>query len=187
MKPTIPANPSQIDPADILHWLTDFYHSDKTCLKEAIVHLREFKNSATDYEFEMEVSSLISRLFNNQPPIQFFYPVRAYLRTFLDKPLYLSGDGSSEKNAVRINATSTPLLPRAEWAYLNGVLGKEGDAWRLVNRWQKPGENGVYQVECFEVVLADGAPMSIWFDVSIYFEAVVGVKPNQIPSEQSDQ
>jgi len=170
-----PADPTAIDPVDILRWLSDFHHADKTCLTEVINHLRQFKGHSTDYEFEKEVSSIIQRIFNNKCPMQYFYPVRAYLNTFLDKPLYLSGDGSSEKQAVRINTTSTPLLSRAKFGYLNGRFGKEEEAWRLVKRWQKPGETEFDQVECFEVALADGKSMQIWFDVSTYYRGVCGV------------
>ncbi|MDQ8192733.1 hypothetical protein QEH58_20745, partial [Roseibacillus persicicus] len=82
--------------------------------------------------------------------------------------LYGGGDGSSQEQAVVINATSSSTGIHAEYQWLEQNFGKRDEDWMIEVRRHGESDDGRY-FEAYDIKLADGTPKTIVFDISSFF------------------
>ena len=78
------------------------------------------------------------------------------------------GPGDTVENAVVITADSSFAGVEAEYAYIAGVCGERGTAWKLVSQTQFTGEDGKNFDE-ISVRLADGTTRNFYFAIDSFF------------------
>jgi hypothetical protein len=81
---------------------------------------------------------------------------------------YGGRDGSSQEQAVVINATSSSIGIHAEYQWLEKHFGKRDEDWTIERRmhgWAGDGR----AFEAYEIKLADGTLKAIFFDISSFY------------------
>jgi len=87
--------------------------------------------------------------------------------TGVSGPITTGGDGSSEEQAVIINATSSIVGIFEEYAYVERVCGKRDVDYTLQMQMQTTLNGQQYDV--LDVQMKDGTRRSFWFDITSFF------------------
>ena len=88
--------------------------------------------------------------------------------TGLSGALYAGGDGSSTKEAVVINATSSSVGVDAEHKWIESKYGTRNKDWTIEIRMHGESDNGK-SYETFNIKLANGTLKTIVFDISSFY------------------
>lgn len=84
-----------------------------------------------------------------------------------DSNLFSGGDGSSEQNAVIINATNYADGIDAEYNFIKSKYGMRGVNWKLER--QMLNENNSKKYDVMVIKLADGSKQEIYCDITSFF------------------
>ncbi len=82
--------------------------------------------------------------------------------------LFGGGDGSSQEQAVIINATSSSVGIHAEYQWLEKHFGKRDEDWTIEMRMHGGSDDG-RSFETYDIKLADGTQKTIVFDISSFY------------------
>ena len=88
--------------------------------------------------------------------------------TGVSEDLYGGGEGTSEEDAVIINATLSNTGIHAEYQWLEKQYGKRDEDWTVEIRIHGSSEDGRI-IETFSIKLADGTMKTVVFDISSFF------------------
>ena len=81
---------------------------------------------------------------------------------------YEGGDGSTVESAVIVRGAQSDLEgTAATFLWMHRHVGAKNDAWRLVTHATR--REGLRAIDTFDVILRDGTPQSIHFDVTESF------------------
>jgi hypothetical protein len=81
---------------------------------------------------------------------------------------YEGGDGSTLDGAIVVRGAGSDLEgTAATFGWMHENLGAKDEGWRLVTH--ATGSDGDRKIDTFNVVLRDGGPRRIYFDVSESF------------------
>jgi hypothetical protein len=81
---------------------------------------------------------------------------------------YEGGDGSTRDGAIIVRGAGSDLEGvAATFGWMHEHLGPKDEGWRLVTH--STGGDEVRKIDTFDVVLRDGGPRRIYFDVSESF------------------
>lgn len=78
-----------------------------------------------------------------------------------------SGVGSSEENAVLINASNSLVGIQAEYEFVQKEFGSKGTDWNLVQQSQY--NNNFKSYDILEIKLSNGSTKKIYFDITNFF------------------
>jgi hypothetical protein len=81
---------------------------------------------------------------------------------------YSGGDGTTEANAVVINAGTSMIGIPAEYAWLRNRFGERGKDWESQMHAHGSRDNGKV-IEFHEIGLADGTMQKIYFEISSFY------------------
>lgn len=81
---------------------------------------------------------------------------------------YSGGDGTTEANAVVINAGTSIIGIPAEYAWLRNRFGERGKDWESHMHAHGSRDNGKV-IEFHEIKLSDGSTQTIYFEISSFY------------------
>jgi len=85
----------------------------------------------------------------------------------LNTSLFSGGDGSSEQNAVLINATSSLVGVPAEYELIQAKYGAKGTDWDLEQQLLHNSNSRNYDI--LEIKLSNGSTKKIYFDITNFY------------------
>jgi len=87
--------------------------------------------------------------------------------TGITGPVTSGGDGSSDEQAVIINATSTIVGISEEYAYVERACGKKDVDFTLERQMHITKNERDYDV--LHIIMKDGSKRGFWFDITSFF------------------
>ncbi|MDT3697755.1 MAG: hypothetical protein ROY99_15375 [Ignavibacterium sp.] len=85
----------------------------------------------------------------------------------LNSKMFGGGDGSTEQNAVIINASSSLVGIPAEYEFIQSKFGAKGRDWELEQQMQYDKNSRSYDI--MEIKLSNGISKKIFFDITNFY------------------
>lgn len=81
--------------------------------------------------------------------------------------MFGGGDGSTEQNAVIINASSSLIGIPSEYEFIQSQYGVKGSDWELEQQMQYDNNSRSYDI--IEIRLSNGISKKIFFDITNFY------------------